>query len=443
MDMTGTLILPEWLIANAEEPPRRNTGVRIEGDVITDVAANDDLLRRFPQDERWQAPGQVLSAGFVNSHTHLYGVLAHGIPLSKAPDGFWPFLADFWWPMVEDRIDHRMLLAAAEWQCRLMIRSGITAFYDCLEAPSSLPGCLDVEAEVVRKYGQRAILSFEATQRVSQENGELGLQENAGFIDRCKARGGLIFGMMCYHTTFTCSAGFIQRALNLANERGALLHAHCSEGTYEPEKTLEQHGLRTIEYYASLGILNPNLLLSQCVQLSPDEVDLLAKHDVRVSHMPLSNCEVGGGIAPIPQILDAGITAGLGSDSYIDNFFEVMRGAFLIHKANQCDPLVMPAARVWHMATEGSARAIGLQKVGRIEPGWQADLQLIQPVLPTPAAEWNLFDQLILYCNPQNVRMAMTAGNVLLKDGQLLTGDEEHSRQAMNVQAARLWEKAM
>jgi cytosine/adenosine deaminase-related metal-dependent hydrolase len=60
--------------------------------VITDVAPNVDLIHRFPNDERWDAPGQVLSPGFVNTHTHLYGVLSHGIPLSKAPDGFWPFL---------------------------------------------------------------------------------------------------------------------------------------------------------------------------------------------------------------------------------------------------------------------------------------------------------------------------------------------------------------
>src|SRR5690606_31285917 len=101
---------------------------------------------------------------------------------------------------------------------------------------------------------------------------------------------------------------------------------------------------------------------------------------------------------------------GLGSDSYIDNFFEVMRGAFLIHKAKQQDPRVMSASLVWRMATEDGARALNLEKTGRIEKGWQADLQLIDSHFPTPATEENLFDQLILYRNPQHVKMVMAAG---------------------------------
>jgi len=441
--MSGILILPEWLIANTDELPRRAMGVRVSGDVITDVATNDNLIRRFPTDERWDAPGQVLSPGFVNTHTHLYGVLAHGIPLSKALDGFWPFLKDFWWPMVEDRIDHDMIRAAVEWQCQLMIHSGVSSFYDCLEAPHSLPGNLKVEADIVEKYGLRAILSFEASERVSEENGELGLQENARFIDWCRQRGGLISGMMCYHTTFTCSANFIQHAFELAHARGSLVHAHCSEGTYEPEQALNNFGMRPIPYYNSLGLLGPNMLLSQCVQLTPEEINLIIAQGARVSHMPLSNCEVGGGIAPIPQLAAAGVTIGLGSDTYIDNFFEVMRGAFLIHKANQCDPRLMPARLVWHMATEGGAKALNLEKVGRIQPGWQADLQLIDASVPTPIGDWNLFDQLILYRNPEHVRMVMTAGKPLLKEGHLIVGDELRARQVISAQAARLWEKAI
>jgi cytosine/adenosine deaminase-related metal-dependent hydrolase len=345
--------------------------------------------------------------------------------------------------MVEDGVDHEMLRAAVEWQCQLMIRSGISSFYDCLEAPHSLPGNLEVESEIVEKYGLRAILSFEATQRVSQENGELGLQENARFIDRCRQRGGLVSGMMCYHTTFTCAADFIRRAFDLANERGTLVHAHCSEGTYEPEQALKNFGMRPIAYYDHLGVLGPNMLLSQCVQIDAKEIDFLAQHGAHVSHMPLSNCEVGAGIAPVPQLAAAGVTLGLGSDSYIDNFFEVMRGAFLIHKANQCDPRKMPARLVWHMATEGGAKALNLHNVGRIQPGWQADLQLIDAGVPTPAGDWNLFDQLILYRNPEHVRMVMTAGKPLLKEGRLVVGDEQSARQSVSAQAARLWKKAM
>jgi 5-methylthioadenosine/S-adenosylhomocysteine deaminase len=439
--MTGLLILPEWLIVSALEAPRQGWGARVEADRISAVGPRDDLLTQYPHDEVLQADDRVLSPGFVNTHTHLYGVLAHGIPLAKAPEGFWPFLQEFWWPLVEDRIDLPMLKAAAEWQCQLMIRSGVTCFYDCLEAPHSLPGCLAAEEEVVRRHGLRAILSFEATQRVSPENGQLGLQENFDFT-RSRPTGDLVQGLMCFHTSFTCSGDFIQQAFRMAEELGCLVHMHLSEGTYEPEQAVKKYGLRPVPYYDRLGVLGPRMLASQCVQLDPGEISLLAERGARVTHMPLSNCEVGGGIAPVPQLISTGVTLGLGSDSYIDNFFEVMRGAFLIHKANGLDPRLMPAHLVFHLATEGGARTLGLDSVGRIQAGWKADLQLITADFPTPVGAWNLYDQLILYRNPENVRSVMVNGRFLLKDGQLLTDHDPHARQALHTQANRLWQAA-
>ena len=173
--MKGMLILPEWLITDTGHPPRKDWGVRVIGGQIEDMAPRETLQDHYSEDDILDASGQVLSPGFVNTHTHLYGVLAHGIPLKNAPDGFWPFLKDFWWPKVEDRLDKAMIQAAVEWQCAAMIQSGITSFYDCLEAPNSLPGILNAEAQIVEKFGMHAILSFEATQRLGRENGELGL----------------------------------------------------------------------------------------------------------------------------------------------------------------------------------------------------------------------------------------------------------------------------
>jgi len=440
--LTETLILPEWLITNAQEAPKRHWGVLVRDDKIVEVAANKTLLEHYPQVPPLNADNQVLSPGFVNTHTHMYGVLAHGIPLHTAPNGFWPFLRDFWWPKVENILDIDMICAAAEWQCQLMLRSGITSFYDCLEAPNALPGCLQSEKKVVERFGQRAILSFEATQRLSLENGELGQAENTAFIDDCKKLNGLISGMMCYHTTFSCSEDFIRQSFQFAAERNAQVHAHCCESIYEPMQAVRTFGIRPLEYYQQIGVVGKNMLLSQCVQLDSSDIEIIAENGIHVSHMPLSNCEVGGGIAPIPAMVKAGVTIGLGSDSYIDDFFEVMRGAFLIHKANACDPRVMPANLVWHMATGGGAQALNLEKVGQIAPGWQADLQLIDADFPTPAEEWNLYDQLVLYRNASHVRLVMTAGKILVEDGNLLVGDQTETRQKLGEQARRLWSRA-
>lgn len=446
--MNGMILLPDWLITSGLEPPRKTWGVRVLDDKIADFGPNLSLLAKYPEDEVWDASGEILSPGFVNAHSHLYGVLAHGIPFRKAPSAFWPFLEEFWWPLVEDSLDQEMINAATDYRCATMLKSGVTSFYDCIEAPNALPGCLFSQAEVVRKWGLRGVLSFEATQRVSNENGKLGLQENASFIKAnnpshlTEDRPPLITGMMCHHTTFTCSGDFIQEAYQTAQELGVLLHAHVSEGTYEPEQSLKNYGIPTLHYYQQLGVASPGFLASQCVQVTAEEIALMAETGVRMVHMPLSNCEVGGGIAPVPQLIEAGVTVGLGSDGYIDDFFEVIRGAFLIHKANHQDPRVMPAHLVWYLATEGGAQALNLEKVGRIQTGWQADLQLIKPNLPTPLEAHNLFDQLLLYQNASQVDAVLVAGDVKVQDGEVLDADWDFLQTRTRQAAARLWQKA-
>ncbi len=433
------IILADWLITTPKSPPKQNWGIRIEGDLITDIAENKILIEKYPEDERVLAEGQILAPGFVNAHSHLYGVLAHGIPLDRAPSGFWPFLEEFWWPLIEDRLDSAMINTSTEYRCAQMLDSGVTSFYDCTEAPNAIPGCLSAQAEIVRKWGLRGILSFEATERISKENGILGLEENRQFAQECQRNGGLVSGLICHHTTFTCSKEFIQKAHQMAEDLDIPLHAHVSEGTYEPAHCLENYGMRTINYYQEMGVASNRLIASQCVQIDQAEIDILAANQVRMTHMPLSNCEVGGGIAPVPQLVEAGVRVGLGSDGYIDDFFEVMRGTFLIHKAAHQDPRVMPADLVWYLATEGGARALGFENVGRIEKGWQADLQLIKPELPTPIQEHNIYDQLLLFCNARSVQSVWVAGQLKVNQGEVLGADWDALKTQTQEAALKLW----
>ncbi len=413
------LILPDWLIVSPLQPPKYHTGLCIQDGRIIAVGEHSALRESYPHAQVINADGQVCAPGFVDTHTHLYGVLAHGIPLENPPSGFWSFLTDFWWPRVENRLTSEMICAATAIQTARMIQSGITGFYDCTEAPNTLPGILKRQAEVVQKSGLRAILSFEACERISPENGQLGLQENLDFIRNC-GENSRLRGMMCIHTTFTCSPNFILSAFELAEKHDVSTHLHLSEGDYEPTYCLEHFGLRPVEFYKKLGVLGERMFASQCVELSRSEIDLLAKNGVRVSHMPLSNCEVGGGIAPVPEMLESGIPVGLGSDGYITDFFEVMRGAFLIHKAAYQNPQVMPAWQVWYMATEGAAKLLGFEECGCLLTGCRADLQLIEPHLPTPLTKENLYEQILLYCNASNVRSVMVEGEWLMQDRQLL-----------------------
>ncbi len=434
------LILGQWLLYSADSAPERNWGLAIDGGLVRSIGSNTDLRAQFPDANLIDATHCVITPGFVNAHHHMYGVLSHGIPLDRAPRDFWAFLEEFWWPRMEDALDHDLIRAAVEMACLEMVRSGVTTFYDVLEAPMALPGCLEAEAEVVRHWGLRGVLSFEATQRVSQENGELGLRENAEFMESCRKAGGLVSGLMCYHTTFTCDADFIKKAFALGEKHDALVHFHCSEGRYEPEYTLKHFGIRPIEYYAKLGVLSPRAFASQCVQIDQHEMELLARHGARVSHMPLSNCEVGGGIAPVPQMLAAGVPVSLGTDGYVNNYFALMRGAFLIHKAHLENPQTMPAHLVWKMATLYGARDLNMaDRIGQLKPGYSADLVLIDADTPTPLNAGNLMDQMLLWRDPAHIHSVMCAGRWLMRDREVIGVDEARVRAQCREAAEKLW----
>ena len=433
-----TLVCPAWLITSTDVDPRAGWGVRIVGGQIDSVGPNPELRAEFPDDDVVKADDHVVLPGFVNAHTHLYGTLAHGIPIDESPGGFWSFLEDYWWPKVEDRLDSDMIAAATDLVCVEMLGSGTTTFYDILEAPNALPDVLSIERDIVSARGLRGILSFEATERAGPGIARLGIDENARFVESCKPDE-LVQGMMCWHTTFTCSADFIAEAHGRAVDLGVLSHAHCNEGTHEGQWCEETHGMRTVEFYESIGVAGPDLLASQCVHLSARERELIAERGIRVSHMPLANCEVGGGIAPVPELLDAGVTVGLGSDGYINDMFEVMRSAFLVHKARLLDPGTMPAARVLGMATEGGANALRLDRVGRLDVGWSADLQIVDCTFPTPVTEDNLFEQLVLWRSRAHVRDVMVAGRWRVRDGVVDGADLDALRAATRRQAARLW----
>ena len=433
------VVLGGFLVTSADVPAAIDSGLVVRGSEIEAVGSNAQLLADHPGAQVIDKRGSLLLPGFVNTHHHLYGVMSHGIHLRTPPASLWPFLNDYWWPHVEDALNQENIRASADWACYEMVNHGITTFYDCLEGTLTIPGALEIVADVVERWGLRAVLSFEATERRSHENGQLGLQENASFIRKWNRPDSLIRGLMCFHTTFTCSKGFIEQAVGLARDLDTRVHMHVSEGTYEPEWCLRKYGKRTLEVYADWDLLGPHILASQCVQVSDREVQLVADAGVHVAHMPLSNCEVGAGFAPIPEMLSRGITVGLGTDGYINDPFQVMRTGLLVPKARLRDATVTSPSTMFRMATENGARCLGLAEVGRFETGFAADLVVLGPHLPTRITDHNLFEQVVLWCNPQDVSDVMVAGRWLKRDGMVLGADETSLRARCREAADQLW----
>jgi cytosine/adenosine deaminase-related metal-dependent hydrolase len=426
----GYLLGPDGLIENA--------GVVVSGDRILQVGPNAALAPESG-DSVIDVPDKLIAPGFVNGHTHLYGVLSHGITAAVPAGGFSSFLEDFWWPCVENRIDHDLVRATSAYGMAEMIDCGVTTFVDVLEAPNAIPHALEIERDVARQAGLRAILTFEACQRAGEKAAGLGLMENAGFVRAHNRSGASATGMMSIHTLFTCNPEYIKEAKRIAGELGCGIHMHLSESVFEPDWSLAHYGKRPVEVYDELNFLDETVLASQCVQVTSAELDILAKRGVRAVHMPLSNCEVGGGVAPVSDMLSRGMTVGLGSDGYINNFFEIMRGAFLIPKAHCQDTNVMPAEAVFRMATSLGARAAGLPDTGRLEPGCKADLITVDLDTPTPINRYNVYDQLVLFRNPQNVCDVMANGRFLKRDHRLLTVNAAETKAELSQCAKEFW----
>lgn len=436
--MAEHVVLGGALLDSPESSLHLGWGVWIENGRVAALGPNSKLRDEHPEAEVIDAGHLLLMPGFINAHMHAYGLLAHGIPVHDVPPGFYEFLSDFWWPRVEDRLDEAMIEAAMDLACYRMIQSGITTFCDVLEAPNAREGILDVEADVVKRAGLRAVLMTEASERIDKTRGERLLAENARFIEEHQ-QDDHIHGMLCIHTSFTCSESLVVRARRMMEDLGCDLHLHLSESGYEPEVCLKRHGIRPVMWYERLELWNPSVLASQAVAVDEEEIRLLAERGVRVAHMPLSNCEVGGGVAPVPTMIDNGMRPSIGSDGYINDLFEVMRGAFLIHKGVLRNPLTMSAKTVLSMATIWGAEAAGFPQIGILAPGKRADIIGIDVDLDTPLTEENVLDQLVLYRNSRDVKLTMVGGEILMKDGEVLTLDVDDVRQKAKEQANRLW----
>lgn len=421
-----------------KEGLKKDWGLKIEGNRITFAGPSEEIPVN-DGDEIIDAGERMIAPGFVNGHNHMYGFLSHGITAEALVTEFSSFLEDYWWPYVENRVDPDLARVTAQWGCVEMINSGITSFTDILEAPNSIPGALEVEADVIREAGLRAFLSFEACQRMGEEIGQLGIKENADFVRKHNKPGELVQGMMSIHTLFTCDEAYAKQAKKTADGLGCDIHMHLSESVYEPNWTREHLGKTPVEYYNEIGYLGKNVFASQCVKVSESELDLLAASGTRAITMPLSNCEVGGGVAPVTEMLERGMKVSIGTDGYINNFFEVMRGAFLIHKAYREDPQAMPAKTVYEMATSMGAEAMGIPDAGRLEAGCLADVITIDLDTPTPINEHNVYDQLILFRNPENVNDVIVDGKFLKRDGKILTVDAKSVKEELRAKAARFW----
>jgi 5-methylthioadenosine/S-adenosylhomocysteine deaminase len=433
----GTLILGNYLLSENAEM-QRNWGVAVEDNRIKAVGSNDSLLKQYAHYKLHDCRDKIVAPGLINSHLHTYSILGRGIPFPPGLKNFSDFLTHFWWPKVEDRIDSVMIESSTLATAVELMNSGVTTFCDVLEAPKSIPGALDRQAEILEETGIRAVLSIEASERLGNSHGLRLLDENENFF-RNSASHPLISGMMCTHTTFTCSKDFLQNAARRARAAGSPIQMHLSESVYEPAVCMERYNMLPAELYREIGFWGEDVLAAQGVKCTEKELDILASSAVSLSHVPLSNCGFGGGIAPVPEMISKGLTVGLGTDGYINDFFGVMRGAFLIHKGHLENTSALPGGQVFLMATEHGAEAVKIPGIGKLKDGYFADIITINTELPTPVTEHNIWDQIILHRGPDDVSDVYIHGTLVKESGKMKKYDLGEINRKVREDAERLW----
>lgn len=442
--MSVTQAIKAALVVASADEATLDAAVLLDGDKVADVVPNAQVDVLVASGELaatavLDRTDCLLAPGLVNAHMHQYGVLSHGIPPAQGVVDFEGFLGDYWWPRVEDRITKREVLTTTRATMALMLRSGTTAFCDILEAPFCEPDTLEAQGEAIAAVGMRGVVSLESSERAGHENGQDCLAQNARAA-AAFANHPLVSGAICTHTTFTCPEAMIAQAADMARDLGCLYQFHLCESRYERDWAAAHLGCTPTEVYRRVGALGPSTLAAQCVKLGEGDLALLAGSGTLAAHLPISNCEVGGGFAPVPAMLEAGLRPGLGTDGYVNDMFQVMRAAFLVHKAACETTDVMGSREVFALATEGGAAAMGLARTGRLETGWAADLMAYRmgPQV-TPINENNVYDQLVVFGQAANVRDVWVAGARLMDDGALTTLDEERDAAELRLVANDFW----
>lgn len=365
------------------------------------------------------AAGKLVMPGLVNSHGHsamtLLRGLADDLPLmSWLQDHIFPAEARLVNP---DMVYWCSKLAAAE-----MIMAGTTTVADAyFYQDAAVQAFIDSGLRAVSAQG---VIDFPAP---GVPDPKKNVEAAAAFIDRWQGKNSRITPAVFCHSPYTCSPETLQRAKAMAQDRGTLFFLHLAETNDEVRQIQENYGVTPIRHLQRLGLLDPATICVHTVWLEPEEILILAAHGAGVSHCPESNMKLASGIAPIPAMIDAGITVGLGTDGCASNndldLFREMDTCAKLHKVKHLDATILPARQVLHLATLGSARLLGLDsQIGSLAPGKRADLILLELNQPHLTPFYNE-DLLVYAATGSDVTTVIIDGNIVMEERKIRSFD--------------------
>lgn len=368
--------------------------------------------------------------GLVDGHIHTSQQLLRGRLLDEKPVIWKRVNVPF-----ESRLDPEMSRLSAELAAMEMISCGTTGFVD---AGGKYP---EIFAEVYERAGLRGRLTV-----MTNDNPHAPESLRAVSVPDAVARlrtmksalSGRLAPIYSVTTPTAVSEELLQAVFEAAAEDSVPVETHMNEYASEVTEFMERHGRRPFVWLEEEGLLAAPMVAPHCIFLSQEEIEILGRHQIRVAHCPFSNC--GKGVPPTPQLLQAGVPVGFGTDGSahggLDLFREMrlFRGVMNVTRGiAEANSSIMPAETLLRMATQGSAASLFQPGLGTIEPGGLADLIAIDTDAPHLWPTQNLVHSLVESASGVDVRHSIVDGVLLMKDRELLTLDQERIRREAEI----------
>ncbi len=375
---------------------------------------------------------KVLLPGLVNAHTHLEQTFMRGYSAGRA---LLDWLKRYIWKLQDAMTPEDVRLAVTLGLVEAM-RGGATTIIDHHKVPFSKRHT-DVVLEAAEGLGARLVLARAWADRgANAESPDAILADLRRLFDEwhgaAEGRIRIANGPL---VPWRCSAETLRRTTELARRYGAITHCHMNETQAEVALTLEENGMRPVEWFASLGLLGADFHAVHGVWLSDQEIALLAQHGATVTHCPAANMILASGVAPIWKLLTVKraqerlgqrtLNVALGTDGPASNdgqdMLEMMRLAAYLQRATTLDERAMPPRQVIEMATAAGARAAASPSLRVGDPAdlimLDFDAAHIQPVGDVLAA-------IVYNARGSDVDTLLVDGRLLIQGKRVLALDE-------------------
>ncbi|MBQ2636287.1 MAG: amidohydrolase family protein [Methanobrevibacter sp.] len=414
----NTILIKNAFILSPNKNFKGKKSLLIKDDIIADVS---DKIDESNVDKIIDATGKILLPGLINTHTHLSMTLFRGLADDLSLDSW---LNDHIWPM-EANLNGNYCYIGALLGAVELIKSGTTTFSD-------MYFYMEDVARAVDEAGIRAVLSYGMIDFGDAEKRENEIKENLELFNSCNGMAdGRIKVFFGPHSPYTASEELLVKVRELADEYNMGIHIHVSETQKEINDVSEEKGLRPFEYLDKIGFLGPDVVAAHSVWLSDNEIEIIKKNNVKISHNPCSNMKLASGVAPVSKLIENDICVSIGTDGASSNnnldLIEELKTASLLQKVSTLDPKVLTSDEAIAMGTIKGAEALGLDsEIGSIEVGKKADIILIDTNSANMVPDSSTLSSNVIYsANGSNVDTTICNGKILMENKKLTVLDEQ------------------